>query len=81
MLFKSFFDGQACPSTDENLSHMAEQLKPNGVFAMWSQNPPEDDFIALLNTVFEGVESHLVTFDNPFQGGKSTNSVHVCVKA
>jgi spermidine synthase len=66
--------------TTENLSLMAEQLKPNGVFAMWSQNPPEDDFIALLNTVFAQVDSHLVSFYNPFQGGESTNSVYVCVK-
>lgn len=66
--------------TTENLSLMAEQLKPSGVFAMWSQNPPEDNFIALLNTVFESVDSHLVSFYNPFQGGESTNSVYVCVK-
>ena len=66
--------------TTENLSRMAEQLKSNGVFAMWSQNPPEDNFIELLKTVFASVDSHLVTFDNPFQGGQSTNSVYVCVK-
>lgn len=66
--------------TTEKLSLMAEQLKPNGVFAMWSQNPPENDFIALLNTVFDSVDSHLVSFYNPFQGGESTNSVYVCVK-
>jgi spermidine synthase len=66
--------------TTENLSLMAEQLKPNGVFAMWSQNPPEDHFIALLHTVFASVDSHLVSFYNPFQGGESTNSVYVCIK-
>uniref|UniRef100_A6VWH2 Spermidine synthase n=1 Tax=Marinomonas sp. (strain MWYL1) TaxID=400668 RepID=A6VWH2_MARMS len=66
--------------TTENLSRMAEQLRSNGVFAMWSQNPPEDNFIELLKTVFASVDSHLVTFDNPFQGGQSTNSVYVCVK-
>jgi spermidine synthase len=67
--------------TTENLSRMAEQLKPNGVFAMWSQNPPEDSFVALLKTVFENVDSHLVSFYNPFQGKESTNSVYVCVKS
>lgn len=65
----------------ENLTLMAEQLKPNGVFAMWSQNPPEDDFIHLLSTVFTQVDSHLVAFANPFQGGESTNSVYVCIKS
>lgn len=66
--------------TTENLKLMAEQLKPQGVFAMWSQNLPEDSFEALLKTVFERVESHVVSFYNPFQGGESTNSVYVCVK-
>lgn len=67
--------------TTENLGLMAEQLKPKGVFAMWSQNLPEESFEALLKTVFERVESHVVSFYNPFQGGESTNSVYVCVKA
>lgn len=66
--------------TTENLALMAEQLKPQGVFAMWSQNLPEDSFEALLKTVFDRVESHVVSFYNPFQGGESTNSVYVCVK-
>lgn len=67
--------------TTENLTKMAEQLKPNGVFAMWSQNLPEEDFETLLNTVFERVDSHVVSFFNPFQSEESTNSVYVCVTA
>ena len=66
--------------TTENLSLMAEQIKPKGVFAMWSQNLPEESFEALLKTVFESVESHVVSFYNPFQNNESTNSVYVCVK-
>ena len=66
--------------TTENLALMAQQLKPMGVFAMWSQNLPETNFEALLSTVFESVDSHVVSFYNPFQGGESTNSVYVCVK-
>jgi spermidine synthase len=67
--------------TTENLALMAEQLKPKGVFAMWSQNLPEDRFEALLETVFESVTSHVISFYNPFQNSESTNSVYVCVKA
>lgn len=64
----------------ENLALMAEQLKPSGVFAMWSQNLPEESFEALLKTVFTTVDSHVVAFFNPFQNCESTNSVYVCVK-
>lgn len=67
--------------TTENLALMADQLKPKGVFAMWSQNLPEANFEALLKTVFESVTSHVVSFYNPFQNNESTNSVYVCVKA
>ncbi|MBU2965324.1 spermidine synthase [Amphritea sp. 2_MG-2023] len=67
--------------TTANLSLMAEQLKPGGVFAMWSQNLPEAPFEALLRTVFERVDAHVVSFYNPFQSDESTNSVYVCVKA
>jgi len=67
--------------TTEKLTLMAEQLKPAGVFAMWSQNLPEAHFEALLKTVFESVESHIISFFNPLQGGESTSSVYVCVKS
>lgn len=72
--------GNAGFYTTENLGLMAEKLKPRGVFAMWSQNLPDARFEALLNTVFECVESHIIPFYNPFQGGESTNSVYVCMK-
>jgi spermidine synthase len=67
--------------TTKSLAIMAEQLKPKGVFAMWSQNLPEPSFEALLKTVFERVDSHVVSFYNPFQACESANSVYVCVKA
>ncbi|MGH1370448.1 MAG: spermidine synthase [Cellvibrionaceae bacterium] len=66
--------------TTNNLALMAQQLKRNGVFAMWSQNLPEESFEQLLKTVFERVESHVVSFYNPFQNCESTNSVYVCTK-
>lgn len=62
----------------ENLQRMAKQLKPKGVFAMWSQNLPEEKFEHLLGTVFDDVTSHIVRFYNPFQNCESTNSVYVC---
>lgn len=66
--------------TQQNLSLMAEQLVPEGVFAMWSQNLPEPEFEGLLDAVFDTVTSHVVSFFNPFQNCESTNAVYVCVK-
>ena len=66
--------------TQENLRLMAKQLKPNGVFAMWSQNLPEAEFEHLLQSVFPQVDSHIISFFNPFRSREETNSVYVCVK-
>ena len=65
--------------TPENLSLMASQIKPGGVFAMWSQNLPEPAFESLLEQVFASVEAHIVRFYNPLQNCESTNSVYVCL--
>lgn len=67
--------------TTANLERMAQQLKPGGVFAMWSQNRPDPAFEALLRTVFAQVEAHVVSFYNPFQNNEASNSVYVCIKS
>ncbi|MCP8899502.1 spermidine synthase [Gilvimarinus xylanilyticus] len=71
-------EGNAGFYTTENLTLMAQQLKPKGVFAMWSQNPPEPAFEKLLASAFSTVDSHLVEFYNPFQNNQATNTVYVC---
>ncbi|WP_075187953.1 spermidine synthase [Teredinibacter haidensis] len=65
----------------ENLGAMARQLLPGGVFAMWSQDLPDENFQTLLATVFDKVEAHVVSFYNPFQNKDATNSIYVCVKS
>lgn len=67
--------------TTQKLALMAEQLRSKGVFAMWSQNLPDKEFVSLLATVFADVHTHVVSFNNPFQEADSTNCIYVCVKA
>lgn len=66
--------------TTENLTIMSHQLHSKGVFAMWSQDLPDKNFIQLLETVFSRVESHVVSFYNPFQNSEATNTVYVGIK-
>lgn len=61
----------------DSLRRMAGRLRPGGVFALWSNEPPAADFIAVLNAVFADTTAHVVAFDNPLQGGRSTNTVYV----
>lgn len=61
----------------EGLGRMARHLHPGGVFALWSDAAPDEEFIALLAQVFEDPKAHVVRFANPLRGGESTNSVYV----
>jgi hypothetical protein len=50
---------------------------PGGVFALWSDDPPEDEFLELLSGVFTKVKSEVVTFENPFLERDSASTVYV----
>ena len=52
-------------------------LKADGVFALWSDDPPDEEFLARASGVFEAVQAHVVDFDNPLTGGISSNTVYV----
>ena len=63
--------------TADGLRSLARHLNKDGVFALWSDDPPDAEFTAILSEVWAHAEGHLITFDNPLTGGVSTNSVYV----
>ena len=63
--------------TEAGLRRMATRLRPGGVFALWSDDPPDEPFVRLLSTVFTDVDARVVEFDNFLTGGTSANSVYV----
>lgn len=67
--------------TTDGLRRLAAHLRPGGVFALWSDDPPEESFLAALRLVFAHVEGHTVAFDNPVTGCTSRNGVYVAVLA
>ncbi|MDX1268215.1 MAG: hypothetical protein R3311_12710, partial [Oceanisphaera sp.] len=64
----------------DTLATMARQLRPEGVFALWSNEPPAPDFVAVLESAFSRVASHIIRFYNPFQNNEATATVYVAVK-
>jgi spermidine synthase len=62
------------------LRALAERLHPDGVFALWSNDPPDEQFSSVLAEVFAESEAHVVAFDNPLQGDTATNTVYVARK-
>jgi hypothetical protein len=63
------------------LHRLAAHLHPRGVFALWSDDPPDEDFIAALNAVFARATAHVVRFPNPLLECDSASTVYVATKA
>jgi len=63
--------------TVDGLRRVARHLAPGGAFALWSDDPPDAAFEAVLSGVFASSAAHVVTFPNPLTGGSSANSVYV----
>jgi spermidine synthase len=61
----------------EGLARLAAQLHPGGVFALWSDDAPDDDFLARLAEVFASSKSHVVEFFNPLLKKNSASTVYV----
>ena len=62
--------------TMAGLRRLARHLRPGGVFALWSDDPPDADFLAVLDEVFATTRAHVVRFPNPITGGDSANTVY-----
>ena len=56
---------------------LATHLRPGGVFALWSNDPPDEAFEAVLREVFATAQAHVVTFPNPLRDRDETNTVYV----
>lgn len=61
----------------DGLRRLAAQLHPGGVFALWSDDAPDADFIRNLEEVFEQVKAHVVKFFNPLLDKDSESTVYV----
>lgn len=63
--------------TSAGLHELARHLHAGGVFALWSDDPPDAAFLAVLAEVFASTEAHVVSFSNPYTGEASSNTVYV----
>jgi len=61
------------------LQRMREFVKPAGVFALWSDNAPDEAFTEHLASVFTDAAAHVVSFANPLIEGTSANTVYVAL--
>lgn len=69
--------GHAAFYESAGLRRLAGRLHPGGVFALWSDDPPDADFMAVMDNVFASSEAHVVTFPNPYTDQDAANTVYV----
>lgn len=65
----------------DGMRALAAHLHPGGVFALWSDDPPDDNFLGTLGAVFPAVRAHIVTFNNPLLDDRSASTVYVAKKS
>jgi spermidine synthase len=63
--------------TETSLNKLANKIYPGGIFGLWSNDPPDEEFTNLLNIVFASSEFHVVSFPNPYSGDKSSCTVYI----
>ncbi len=61
----------------DGLRRMRALIADGGVFALWSDDPPDEPFMENLRAVWDDVAAHVVPFPNHYTGGESTNTVYV----
>ncbi len=74
-------DAHADFYTHDGLRAVSAHIVPGGTFAMWSDDAPDEDFSALLATVFTDVEARQVWFDNPLTEGRSAATIYLATLA
>ncbi|GGM36896.1 polyamine aminopropyltransferase [Microbacterium saperdae] len=59
------------------LRALDRHLATGGVFALWSDDPPDQEFMVEMDAVFDDATAHVVDFENAVTGGMSSNTVYV----
>ncbi|MFN3669597.1 MAG: spermidine synthase [Brevundimonas sp.] len=60
----------------DSLGRMRDSLAQDGVFALWSDDPPDPVFLERLGSVFSVVDAPEVAFDNPLTGEPSRCTIY-----
>lgn len=61
----------------DGLRRLAGQIHPGGIFAMWSDGPPDEQFLQSLHEVFPAARAETVRFPNPLLDQESSSTVYL----
>jgi spermidine synthase len=63
--------------TPRGLAQVSRHLRPDGVFALWSNDPPDADFVADLQRCFARVDAQIVSFWNFLVDARTSSTIYV----
>lgn len=63
--------------TPDGIGRLAEQLRPGGVFSLWSNDPPDAEYHAELERVFDDVRAEVIRFDSALEHRHASNTVYL----
>ena len=61
----------------DGLARLRQSLTPGGIFALWSNDPPETGFLDRMQTVFAEASAEPVVFHNPLLEEDCTQTVYL----
>ncbi len=59
---------------------LSDKLAADGVFALWSTDLPDEEFLGRLGAVFAAAHAEAVEFDNPYQAAPAHNTIYIARK-
>jgi spermidine synthase len=63
--------------TPTGLNRLSRHLRPHGVFALWSNDPPDDNFLANLHACFSRADAHIISFWNFLIDDHTRSTIYV----
>ena len=73
--------GSAGFYTPTGTRSLTRHLRPGGCYALWSNDPPDEGYLATLSEEFVDVTAEVVRFANPLQDREATNTVYLGTRA
>ena len=67
--------------TVAGVRRLASRLTDGGVFGLWSNDPPDQEYLDVLGAVFAEVIAEVVAFPNPLQQRPASNTVYLASDA
>ena len=61
----------------EGLARLTQSLREGGIFALWSNDPPDEAFLARLRSVFSAASAEKVVFHNPLTDEDFVQTVYL----